>query len=186
MKFKIKNCLLFSFMILSISKALTFKSSVDIYHNGGKTPAKYYYDDQQELIGYKFNDPVIDLLYDHKEHVLYKKGFYYDDLEYYTDYFDFNDKETDIDNSDSSDSKTSTIGDKQKLITGDVQMSSVSVSEFNSFEDSDDIMKSSESKMSSIIDPKLKFKHEKTYYFGKFPVLNSTRYNKYQSLINVS
>ena len=79
MKFKIKNCLLISFMILSISKALTFKSSVDIYHNGGKTPAKYYYDDQQELIGYKFNDPVIDLLYDHKEHVLYKKGFYYDD-----------------------------------------------------------------------------------------------------------
>lgn len=187
MKFKIKNCLLISFMILSISKALTFKSSVDIYHNGGKTPAKYYYDDQQELIGYKFNDPVIDLLYDHKEHVLYKKGFYYDDSEYYTDYFDFDDNETDIfDNSDSSDSETSTTSDEQKLITRDVQMSSVSVSEFNSFEDSDSIMKSSESKMSSVIDPKLKFKHEKTYYFGKFPVLNSTRYNKYQSLIDVS
>lgn len=172
-----------SFMILSISKALSFKSSVDIYKYGGKTSAKYYYDDNQQIVGYKFINPVsMDVLYDYKEHLLYKKGFYYDDSEYYTDYFDFDYNETEIESDSDSDSDITV----KQLTTRDITGSSdklIGSSEVFYISESVD---SKTSSFVNTIDEKLKFKHEKTYFFGKFPFINSTKYNKYQSLIDIS
>lgn len=91
-KFKINNCLLISLLLITISNAFQIVSdNTYINYAGGYVKVKFYYDDEEKLMGYKYTNPVnMEVLYDYKNHVTYKRGNYVGNSDYYVDYFDFN------------------------------------------------------------------------------------------------
>lgn len=90
-KFKFNNCLLISLLLISVSNAFQITSNANINFAGGYVKVKFYYDKEEKLMGYKFTEPVnMEVLYDYKNHVMYKHGNYIDKSDYYKDYFNFN------------------------------------------------------------------------------------------------
>lgn len=90
-KFKFNNCLLISLLLISVSNAFQITSDAYINYAGGYFKVKFYYDANEKLMGYKFTEPInMEVLYDYKNHVEYKRGNYVDNSDYYIDYFDSN------------------------------------------------------------------------------------------------
>lgn len=90
-KFKINNCLLISLLLISVSNAFQITSDADINFAGGYVTVEFYYDDVEKVMGYKFTEPInMKVLYDYKNHVMYKHGNYVNNSDYYIDYFNFN------------------------------------------------------------------------------------------------
>lgn len=90
--FKINNCLLISLLLITISNAFQIVSdNTYINYAGGYVKVKFYYDSEEKLMGYKYTNPInMEVLYDYKNHVTYKRGNYVGNSDYYVDYFDFN------------------------------------------------------------------------------------------------
>lgn len=90
-KFKFNNCLLISLLLISVSNAFQITSDADINFAGGYVTVEFYYDDVEKVMGYKFTEPInMKVLYDYKNHVMYKHGNYIDKSDHYVDYFKFN------------------------------------------------------------------------------------------------
>lgn len=193
MRFKKLIVLLFSFFTLS--KGLTFKSFMNIYKDNGVYEADVYYDSENKLFGYQYSKPqIIDKLYDYKNHLLYKKGFYEkDEIDYFDDLYDLT--ESDSGSSEFSESVSSksedvsVISQKDKR---DLKSSSQLVgprrnkesSASSSFSSSSTILKSSDSSSSyQKQDTELKYKkYELKYQFLTFPDISQLIKEKAENL----